>query len=91
MEHLEGGKTMDANTLMCGQLALDRCRNYVNHIHAILFLCGQHDAALDEKAINHIHRIASLLGEELETGFQMLMPEAADGDQSNVIEFSAYI
>lgn len=85
---------MDANTLMCGQLALDRCKNYANHIHAILFLCGQNDAALDEKAISHIHRIASLLGEELETGFQMLMPPealtAADGTLTNIIEFSAY-
>lgn len=81
---------MDTNTLMCGQLALDRCKNYVNHIHAILFLCGQNDAALDAKAISHIHRIAGLLGDELETGIQMLIPAATDEAGTNIIEFSAY-
>ena len=58
---------MDKNAIICGRLTLERCQNYVNHIHAVLFMCGQDDDQLDATATNHIRRITSLLGQELKS------------------------
>jgi len=62
---------MDTNTIVCSKLALERCKNYINQIHAVVFLCRDDD--------RNLNGIAGLLDMELQASYDLLeVPESEE-------------
>jgi hypothetical protein len=60
------------NAIVCGQLALERCNQYVSHIHAVLFMCKEDKKPLDEIATDSVQQLVTLLGMELRKGYELI-------------------
>lgn len=64
---------MEASAIVCSKLTLERCRSYVDQIHAVIFLCRDDDDKLVKTAADNVQRIASLLDSELQASYDMLV------------------
>ncbi len=65
---------MKESATVCGRLALERCKYYVNHIHAVLFMCKEKQGeGLDETATESIQRLTTLLGMELGRSYDLIV------------------
>ena len=57
---------MTMTTHICNQLSLERCRQYIAHIHALVYM---ETSALGKKGTNvseNVHSLLSLLDQELQ-------------------------
>lgn len=55
---------MHENALICSQLALERCRQYIAHIHALIYMTGD-KADGGTLALANIHSMISQIDQEL--------------------------
>ncbi len=65
---------MKDSAIVCSKLALERCRNYVSHIQAVLFLCREQGLGIDENGAATLQRLASLLGAEVQASYELITP-----------------
>ncbi len=53
---------MPESAIICSQLALERCRQYVTHIHAVMYMA---EDTPDSVTMDNVRKIISLLDQEL--------------------------
>ncbi len=65
------------NAIVCSKLALERCRNHIAHIHAVMYMCDPQGQGLNQTASKSVKKIISMMDMELETSVEMLtIPES---------------
>ncbi len=72
---------MEQSAIVCSKLSLERCRNYVSHIHAVLFLCRQKGEGIDKTGAENLSRLVSLLGFEINASYDMIVPYQAANEE----------
>jgi hypothetical protein len=67
---------METNALVCSKLALERCKSYIDQIHAVIYLCRDDNHNINKTAADNVQRIAGLLDMELQASYDLLtIPE----------------
>lgn len=65
-------------TLMTCQMAMERCRHYIAHIHAILYLSESEKDLLDEYTKENLHDLLGVIDRELAVSLKSLQDTARD-------------
>lgn len=66
------------NHLVVSRLAVERCQNYVAHLHALMYLCEPPDLGLDSVLSDSARQLVGALSSELSLiGQALRLPENA--------------
>ncbi len=60
------------NDLILGRLAIERCQNYLAHLHAIMYLCEPRDLGLEKAAAENARCLMSAISRDLALGAKAL-------------------
>lgn len=60
------------NDLILGRLALERCQNYLAHLHAIMYLCEPRDMGLEEGMAENARSLMAAISRDLALGAKVL-------------------
>jgi hypothetical protein len=72
---------MEQNAIVCSKLSLERCRNHIAHIHAVMYMCDPQGTGLNPIASRSVKKIISMMDMELESSVDMLtIPESKSAD-----------
>ena len=67
---------MEQSAVVCSKLAMERCRNHIAHIHAVMYMCDPQGQGLNPIASRSVKKIISMMDMELESSVGMLtIPE----------------
>jgi hypothetical protein len=60
------------NRLIICKLALERCQQYLTHMHALMYMCTPQNADLDNETVESMQDLLSRMQEELSASTQHL-------------------
>lgn len=60
------------NDLILGRLAIERCQNYLAHLHAIMYLCEPRDMGLEEGMAENARSLLAAISRDLALGAKAL-------------------
>ena len=63
---------MKKNTIVFSQLSLERCRHYIAHIHALMYMNETDKQGIDPATSHNIQAIVMLLDQELQENQKLL-------------------
>lgn len=68
------------NDLILGRLAIERCQNYLAHLHAIMYLCEPRDMGLEEDMAENARSLMAAISRDLALGARALRgPDVCKG------------
>ncbi|MFN3826830.1 MAG: hypothetical protein ACK4NR_04315 [Micavibrio sp.] len=74
---------MRENALICSQLAIERCRHYIAHIHALIYMTGEKTEG-SVLALDNIHNMINLIDQELGDSQDFIrIAQCVDEDEKN--------
>lgn len=80
MTQRSGSNYNKENGKIVGMLGLERCRGYLAHMHAIMYMCKPEDAGLDPVAAGNMRRLMELMDGELQSSYAVLGEKLPAGE-----------